>query len=442
MRTKRLTAMAIRSKSPHSPDVRGKGDQPRVIVALHEGVYGASSGTGFSNRAFLTALARLLPVGRLAVVTPDVPQSACDRDPQWTAEVQQMLQQAEAEIITIPDAHLLPKSVQGCEQLCDLVAEAAVRVADHSGRCLLIGLDVPFLGLAPYMPPTMELLLVPRSTAALTQPQDRARVRWEKAGLWAATARGGRIGAISSHMRGHLTVSCALRRGSIVDIPNGLILEETGKPSAVLPLPFRARGGFLLAMGRPVPTKGFEDLLKALHILKDQGVRLPHLLLAAATPGESDELTPYQTHLAAGIREHGLDATLITRFSPSIRSWLHSPALRAVVVPSREEPFGRIPLEAFAAGASPVVATAAGGLAQTVIEGETGFTAAPGDPASLAAALHRALTVMPRERFRLVRAGTALLRSRHDYEAGIGSALSSIAPWALAPMPDAGSGSR
>ncbi|MFD7118319.1 glycosyltransferase family 4 protein [Streptomyces sp. NPDC059922] len=442
MRTKRLPAMAIRPEAPRSPVVRGKGDQPRVIVALHEGVYGASSGTGFSNRAFLTALARLLPVGRLAVVTPYVPQSACDRDTQWTAEVQQMLQQAEAEIITIPDGHLLPKSVQGCEQLCDLVAEAAVRIADHSGRCLLIGLDVPFLGLAPYTPPTMELLLVPRSTAALTQPQDRIRVRWEKAGLWAAVAHGGRIGAISSHMRGHLTVSCALRRDSIVDIPNGLILEETGKPSAVLPLPFRARGGFLLAMGRPVPTKGFEDLLKALHILRDQGVRLPHVLLAAATPDESDELTPYQTRLAADIREYELDATLITRFSPSIRSWLHSPALRAVVVPSREEPFGRIPLEAFAAGACPVVATAAGGLAQTVIEGETGFASAPGDPASLAAAIRRALTVMPRQRTRLIKAGTALLRSRHNYEASIGSALSRITPWALAPTSAAESGSR
>ncbi|MEW1719433.1 glycosyltransferase family 4 protein [Streptomyces sp. NPDC093109] len=418
-------------------------DLPRVIVALHEGVYGASSGTGFSNRAFLTALARLLPTGRLAVVTPRIPESSGDHDPQWTVEVRQMLKEAEAEIITIPGGHLLPNSVQGCEQLCDLVAEAAVRIADRSGRCLLIGLDVPFLGLAPYTPSTMDLLLVPRSTAALTRPHDRARIRWEKAGLRAATAHGGRIGAISSHMRGHLTVNCGLRRRSIVDILNGLILEEIGPPSAVLPLPFSARGGFLLAMGRPVPTKGFEDLLKALHVLKNHGVRLPHLLLAATTPAEgSDGLTPHQAHLAAGISEYGIDATLVTHFSPAIRSWLHSPALRAVVVPSREEPFGRIPLEAFAAGAGPVVATAAGGLVQTVIEGETGFSATPGDPTSLAESLHRALTVMPGERARLVQAGTALLRSRHDYEATIGSALSRIAPWSLDPMPDAGSGSR
>ncbi|MFD0427580.1 glycosyltransferase [Streptomyces zhihengii] len=104
---------------------------------------------------------------------------------------------------------------------------------------------------------------------------------------------------------------------------------------------------------------------------------------------------------------------------------------------SREEPFGRIPLEAFAAGAGPVVATMAGGLAQTVVEGETGFTAMPRDARSLAAALHRALTVLPRERDRLRSAGAALVRSRHDYEASIGSVVERIAPWALVPTSSA-----
>ncbi|MFF7030758.1 glycosyltransferase family 4 protein [Streptomyces albidoflavus] len=238
----------------------------------------------------------------------------------------------------------------------------------------------PLLGLAPYTSPTMDLLLVPRSAAALTRPGDRPRIRWEREALRAAIARGGRIGAISTHMREHLVASCGLPRASIVNIPNGLFREELTRPTVVRPLPLQARGGFLLAMGRAVPTKGFEDLLEALHVLKERGVRIPHLLLAAVTSEGHERLTSHQKDLAAGIRAYGLDATLITRFTPSVRSWLHSPALRAVVIPSREEPFGRIPLEAFAAGAGPVVATSAGGLAQTVIEGVTGFTSAPRDP--------------------------------------------------------------
>ncbi|MBP5937914.1 glycosyltransferase family 4 protein [Streptomyces acidiscabies] len=411
--------------------------QPRVVVALHEGFCGATSGTGFSNRAFLTALARLLPPGRLRVITPHVSKTAGTYDRQWATEVQQMLLRAEADVITIPEVQAAPESIHGSVQLCDLAGEAAVRIADQASQCLLIGLDIPFLGLAPYASPTTDLLLIPRSTAALTRPKDMSRVRWEQDALRVATARGGRVGAISSHMHGHLATSYAVPRGSIVSIPNGLIQEEMARPTSAPPLPFEARAGFLLAMGRAVPTKGFDDLLEALHILKERGVRAPHLVLAAVTSDEHEHLTSYQKDLAASVRAYGLDATLITRFTPAIRAWLHNPALRAVVVPSREEPFGRIPLEAFAAGAGPVVATTAGGLAQTVIEGETGFTAAPRDAGALASALHRALTVVPRERDRLRSVGATLVRSRHDYEASIGSVIERIAPWALEPTPGA-----
>ncbi|MEU8628505.1 glycosyltransferase family 4 protein [Streptomyces sp. NPDC048669] len=429
--------MRIDHATPPSPsaEVPTAVRYPRVVVALHEGLYGAESGTGFSNRAFLTALARLLPTGRLSVISPPVSVTAVAHDRRWIREVQLMLDEAEAEVITIPEVRMPPDSVRGSTQLCALAGKAAARVVDRTSRCLFVGLDVPFLGLAAYTSPTTDLLLVPRSAAALTRPGDLSRIRWEREALRAATAQGGRIGAISTHMRNHLVTNCAIPRAHIVNIPNGLIREEMARPTHVRPLPFKARAGFLLALGRAVPSKGFEDLLEALHVLKERGVRLPHLLLAAVTSGEHEHLSSYQRHLAAGIRASGLDATLITRFTPSIRSWLHSPALHAVVVPSREEPFGRIPLEAFAAGAGPVVATSAGGLAQTVIEGETGFTAAPTDSQSLASALHRALTALPRERERLRNAGAALVRSRHDYEATIGSAIGRIAPWALAPSP-------
>ncbi|MFP3119872.1 glycosyltransferase family 4 protein [Streptomyces sp. Iso 434] len=422
---------------PPTPAVPEAVFQPRVVVALHEGFYGAASGTGFSNRAFLTALARLLPPGRLSVITPYVSDTVGAHDRRWSGEVQQMLRQAEADVITIPEVLAAPDSIHGSVQLCNLAGEAAVRIAEWASRCLLIGLDIPFLGLAPYTSPTTDLLLVPRSTTALTRPRDTSRVRWERGALRAATVRGGRIGAISSHMRGHLVVNYAVPRGSIVSVPNGLIREEMAPPTSAPPLPFKARAGFLLAMGRAVPTKGFGDLLEALRTLKERGFRAPHLILAAVTSDEHERPTSYQEDLAARIRAYSLDATLITRFTPAIRAWLHNPALRAVVVPSREEPFGRIPLEAFAAGAGPVVATTAGGLAQTVVEGETGFTAVPRDARSLASALHRALTVLPRERDRLRSAGAALVRSRHDYEASIGSVIERIAPWALVPASSA-----
>ncbi|UED83185.1 glycosyltransferase family 4 protein [Streptomyces profundus] len=423
------------SPSPPPQDRSKATGQPRVVVALHEGLFGAASGTGFSNRALLTALVRLLPAGRLSVITPNVPEGAGAFDGGWAGEVRQMLRQAAAEVVTIPKIHAPPDSLRSWAALCDLAGEATARIAADASRCLVIGLDAPLLGLASRAAPTTDLLLIPRSSSALTRPRDLSRVRWEREALRTAPLRGARIGAISSHMLTHLIADCVVPAANIVSIPNGLIPGEMARPAHVPALPHRARAGFLLAMGRAVPAKGFEDLLEALRLLKERGVRLPPLLLAAVTSDRHDHATPYQKDLAALVHAYDLDATLITRFTPAVRAWLHSSALCAVIVPSREEPFGRIPLEAFAAGAGPVVATRAGGLTQTVVEGETGLTAEPGDPKSLASAVHRALTIRTEERERLRRNGMSLVRSRHDYQANVRYALGHVAPWAMAPSP-------
>jgi len=99
-------------------------------------------------------------------------------------------------------------------------------------------------------------------------------------------------------------------------------------------------------------------------------VRVPHTILAAVT--DSPPRSAYQCHLARRIETEKLTVTLHTTFSPGIRGLPGHPSLAAAVVPSRAEPFGRIPLEAFAAGASPVIATTPGGLAETVTEPLTG----------------------------------------------------------------------
>jgi len=52
------------------------------------------------------------------------------------------------------------------------------------------------------------------------------------------------------------------------------------------------------------------------------------------------------------------------------------------------EPFGRVAIEAMAAG-TPVVGPKAGGVSETVIDGQTGLLVAPGDPAAFADAIKR-----------------------------------------------------
>jgi len=59
-------------------------------------------------------------------------------------------------------------------------------------------------------------------------------------------------------------------------------------------------------------------------------------------------------------------------------------ALDLLVHPSREESFGRVVVEAMAAG-KPVVASAVGGVPEIVEDGVTGYLVPPSDPAALAA---------------------------------------------------------
>ncbi|MBC9717819.1 glycosyltransferase family 4 protein [Streptomyces sp. TRM66268-LWL] len=402
----------------------------KVVVALHDGFYGASSGTGFSNRAMLEVLARTLPPGRLLVLPAEAPGCSGSRDRTWTLQTERMLDSAGAEIRRVPLACPDGASVHDSETLCQVVGDVVREQLAPATRSHVIALDTPFLGIAPHLDGSdAGLLLVPRSTTLLADPDNHRRVHWERAGLTAAVDRGARVAAISHHMRSHLTYCYGVPRTALVDLPNGLLIRATAAESTAAPVPPRARAGFLFALGRAVESKGFEDLLQALVHLREQGIRVPHLVLAATA--DSQVPTPYQRRLREQARDSALDVTLLGRFSPAYRGWMHNPALRAVVVPSRAEPFGRIPLEAFAARASPVVATRVGGLTETVVDGETGFTAEPRNPVDLANAIHRALLISACERERFRRQGHALLASRHDYGVTIRAYLREHIPWAL-----------
>lgn len=409
--------------------------RPTVVVAIHDGFYGAGTGAGYANRAFLESLFRHLDPRVHVVVLPVwVPPSSGEYTAPWHRQTAALCDRARVTVIPVDNGTGGRTRFGGLPAFRRLAVDTALTLQTHviptASPLLVIAFDVPFLGLPPLLPPHVlpSVVLVPRSTALLHDRDDHDRVSWEHHGLLTTTRGGGRIAAISAHMRTHLRTDYQVPEAHLVNLPDGLTGADRrfGAPDGTL-LPPAGHGGFLLSMGRAQPYKGFDDLLDALILLRDQRHAVAPLLLAAVT--EDPEPSTFQRHLAVRITRHRLDVTLLTRFAHTVRDLLTHPALRGVIVPSRDEPFGRIPLEAYAAGA-PVVATTAGGLAEQVIDGATGFTCPPNHPAGLAGAIRRLMSTDTADRQRMTAAGRTLLDQRFNHDHATGTFLRTVAGWA------------
>ena len=140
--------------------------------------------------------------------------------------------------------------------------------------------------------------------------------------------------------------------------------------------PFQHPRRYLLGIGRHVPQKGFDVLLRAMALLRRGGRKDVDLVLAGDGP-EKPALELLANEL--GVRDRVVFFGRCDR--PTTASLFAGCEL--FVLPSRHEPFGIVNLEAMACG-KPVVASRTGGVPEIVRHGETGWLVPPGDPAALA----------------------------------------------------------
>jgi glycosyltransferase involved in cell wall biosynthesis len=223
-------------------------------------------------------------------------------------------------------------------------------------------------------------------------------------------------------------VRMGVPRRRIAIAPPGVDVEHfrPDGPRLARSLPHR-----VVTVGRLVPRKGFADLIRALPSVArtelvivggPEPARLRHdpqarqLLDLAGALGVADRVT-----LTGQIDRSRMPALLRSADLVACVPWY--------------EPFGIVPLEAMACGI-PVVASAVGGLTDTVVDGVTGVHVKPRHPRALAATL-RSLLADPVRCAGFGIAGRDRAVSRFSWDRIVMDVLRAYERWVAAARPTA-----
>jgi D-inositol-3-phosphate glycosyltransferase len=166
----------------------------------------------------------------------------------------------------------------------------------------------------------------------------------------------------------------------------------------------------IVSVGRMVPRKGFDILIRAM-------TEIPHAeLLIVGGPDVAELCSDREAMRLSGLADE---------LGVADRVWLTGSVSRAdmpgllrsadvVACTPWYEPFGIVPLEAMASGV-PVLAAAVGGMLDTVVDGVTGVLVPPRDPHECAAALN-AMLADPAQLARWGAAGRSRAESRYSWD--------------------------
>lgn len=166
---------------------------------------------------------------------------------------------------------------------------------------------------------------------------------------------------------------------------------DIGKFTGVCGDPFREKLGigqdtFLAGLvGNIEERKGHTDLLYAIKSIAQKNDREKNLKFAIVGDGDPE----YVSRLKQTVKDLDIeDYIIFTGFYKEIPVVMA--ALDLLIMPSWEEPFGRVVIEAMAAG-KPVIGTNSGGVPEIIEDGKTGVLIPPRDPEAMGEAVDKLL---------------------------------------------------
>lgn len=173
----------------------------------------------------------------------------------------------------------------------------------------------------------------------------------------------------------------------ITIVPCGFCPDEfypVGRAVSRTLLGLNQRERIILQLGRMVPRKGVDNVIRSMRFLKDASFPVRLLIVG----GEQDIPDPVSCPEIARLQhiaeEEGVgnQVTFAGRKNRDVLKYYYAAADVFVTTPWYE-PFGITPLESMACG-TPVIGANVGGIKYSVVDGQTGYLVPPNEPLVLA----------------------------------------------------------
>ena len=231
----------------------------------------------------------------------------------------------------------------------------------------------------------------PKNAAAQLpwEQEPRRRLQVERKVLQGSDALVAESPASKQHMVWHYDVDPA----NVVVIPCGVDTarfrpQDKRRARADLSLPPTAP--ILLSVGRLQPSKGIDTLLRAAAAIRRDYPDVCVLVVGGGLDDQDERETAELNRLQTLGHKLGLSNVHYIKAQPQEKLAQYYAAADIFVMPSHYESFGMVALEAMACG-TPVVASEVGGLASTIVHGDSGLLVPSADWRAFAQTISRLL---------------------------------------------------
>ena len=180
---------------------------------------------------------------------------------------------------------------------------------------------------------------------------------------------------------------------NVAVIPCGVDMarfQPQDKRRARVDLSLPPEAPILLSVGRLQPSKGIDTMLRAAADIRRDYPDVCVLIVGGGLDDQDERETAELSRLQTLGHRLGLNNVHYIKAQPQEKLAQYYAAADIFVMPSHYESFGMVALEAMACG-TPVVASEVGGLASTIVHGDSGLLVPSGDWRAFAQAISRLL---------------------------------------------------